>query len=123
MIILGDKIIPYENTSFISSIGEIENTKANSTLVFIYDVELLKYCYENELSSAVIVTSLTEAIYCNSLNAKYIISDKHLAIQIQKIADNYMYDSKNLVIISSNEEFEDVVKDEIDGVIYKDLLK
>lgn len=123
MIILGDKIIPYENTSFISSIGEIKNTKANSTLIFIYDVELLKYCYENELSSAVIVTSLTEAIYCNSLNAKYIISDKHLAIQIQKIADNYMYDSKNLVIISSNEEFEDVVKDEIDGVIYKDLLK
>ena len=123
MIILGDKIIPYENISFISSIGEIKNTKANSTLIFIYDVELLKYCYENELSSAVIVTSLTEAIYCNSLNAKYIISDKHLAIQIQKIADNYMYDSKNLVIISSNEEFEDVVKDEIDGVIYKDLLK
>ena len=123
MIILGDKIVPYENTSFISSIGEIKNTKANSTLIFIYDVELLKYCYENELSSAVIVTSLTEAIYCNSLNAKYIISDKHLAIQIQKIADNYMYDSKNLVIISSNEEFEDVVKDEIDGVIYKDLLK
>lgn len=123
MIILGDKIIPYENISFISSIGEIKNTKANSTLIFIYDIELLKYCYENELSSAVIVTSLTEAIYCNSLNAKYIISDKHLAIQIQKIADNYMYDSKNLVIISSNEEFEDVVKDEIDGVIYKDLLK
>jgi hypothetical protein len=123
MIILGDKIIPYENTSFISSIGEIQNTKANSTLIFSYDVELLKYCYENELSSAVIVTSLTEAIYCNSLNVKYIISDKHLAIQIQKIADNYMYDSKNLVTISSNEEFEYVVKDEIDGVIYKDLLK
>jgi hypothetical protein len=123
MIILGDKIIPYENTSFISSIGEIKNTKANSTLIFSYDVELLKYCYENELSSAVIVTSLTEAIYCNSLNVKYIISDKHLAIQIQKIADNYMYDSKNLVTISSNEEFEYVVKDEIDGVIYKDLLK
>ena len=47
MIILGDKIVPYENTSFISSIGEIKNTKANSTLIFIYDVELLKYCYEN----------------------------------------------------------------------------
>lgn len=123
MIILGDELVPYENTSFISSIDEIKNTKANSTLIFLYDVELLKYSYENELSSAVIVTSLTEAIYCNSLNAKYIISDKHLAIQIQKIADNYMYDSKNLVIIHSNEEFEHIVRDEIDGVIYKDLLK
>ena len=123
MIILGDKIVPYENTAFISNINEIKNTKANSTLIFFYDVELLKYTFENELPSAVIVTSLTEAIYCNSLNAKYIISDKHLAIQIQKIADNYMYDSKNLVIINSNDEFEHIVKDEIDGVIYKDLLK
>ena len=123
MIILGDEIVPYENICFISTIDEIGNTKANSTLLFFYDVELLKYCYENELSSAVIVTSITEAIYCNSLNAKYIISDKHLAIQIQKIADNYMYDSKNLVIIDSNEEFEHIAKDEIDGVIYRDLIK
>ena len=123
MIIIGDNFVPFENISFISSIDDIKNTKANSTLIFFYDAELLKYSYENDLSSAVIVTSITEAIYCNSLNAKYIISDKHLAIQLQKIADNYMYDSKNLVIISSNEEFEDVVKDEIDGVIYKDLLK
>lgn len=123
MIILGDKIVPYENTAFISNKDEIKNTRANSTLIFYYDVELLKYTSENELPSAVIVTSLTEAIYCNSLNAKYIISDKHLAIQIQKIADNYMYDSKNLVIINSNDEFEHIAKDEIDGVIYKDLLK
>ena len=123
MIILGDKIVPYENTVFISNKDEIKNTTANSTLIFFYDAELLKYTFENELPSAVIVTSLTEAIYCNSLNAKYIISDKHLAIQIQKIADNYMYDSKNLVIINSNDEFEHIAKDEIDGVIYKDLLK
>lgn len=123
MIIIGDNFVPFENISFISTIDDIKHTKANSTLIFFYDAELLKYSYENDLSSAVIVTSITEAIYCNSLNAKYIISDKHLAIQIQKIADNYMYDSKNLVIISSNEEFEHIVKDEIDGVIYKDLIK
>ena len=123
MIILGDKNLPYENISFISSIEGIINTKANSTLLFLYDLELLKYSYENELSSAVIVTSIKDAIYSNNLNAKYIISEKHLAIQIQKIADNYMYDSKNLVIIDSNEEFEHIAKDEIDGVIYRDLIK
>jgi len=123
MIIIGDNFVPFENISFISTIDDIKDTKANSTLIFFYDAELLKYSYENDLSSAVIVTSITEAIYCNSLNAKYIISDKHLAIQIQKIADNYMYDSKNLVIINSNEEFEHIAKDEIDGVIYRDLIK
>ena len=46
-----------------------------------------------------------------------------LSVQIQKIADNYMYDSKNLVIIDSNEEFENITKNEIDGVIYRDLIK
>ena len=122
MIILGDKNLPYENISFISSIEEIINTKANSTLLFLYDLELLKYSYENELSSAVIVTSIKDAIYSNNLNAKYIISEKHLAIQIQKIADNYMYDSKNLVIINSNEEFEQIAKAQIDGAIFKELI-
>ena len=122
MIIIGDNFVPFENISFISSIDDIKNTKANSTLIFFYDAELLKYSYENDLSSAVIVTSITEAIYCNSLNAKYIISDKHLAIQIQKIADNYMYDSKNLVIIDSNEEFEQTTIAQIDGVIYRELM-
>lgn len=126
MIIIGDKLVPFEEMTYIKNIKNIENikdSKANSIVMFNYDEKMLKYAYENELSSAVIVTSITEAIYCNSLNVKYIISEKHLAIQIQKIADNYMYDSKNLVIINSNEEFEHIAKDEIDGVIYRELIK
>ena len=123
MIIIGDKLVPFEDIQYIQNIENIKDTKANSTIIFNYDEEVLKYCYENEISLAVIVTSIKEAIYCNSLNVKYIISEKELAKQIQKIADNYMYDSKNLAIIDSNEEFEDIVKNEIDGVIYRDLLK
>ena len=123
MIIIADKLVPFEEMTYVKNIENIKDSKANSTVMFNYDEKMLKYVYENELSSAVIVTSITEAIYCNSLNVKYIISEKHLAIQIQKIADNYMYDSKNLVIINSNEEFEHIAKDEIDGVIYRDLIK
>ena len=104
MIILYDEIVPYENICFISTIDEIGNTKANSTLLFFYNVELLKYVFENSLPSAVIVKSLKDTIYCNSLNVKYIVSEKNLAIQIQKIADSYMYDQK-IAIINSNEEF------------------
>lgn len=122
MIILGDKIVPYEELAFISAIDEIKNTKANSTLLFFYEEELVKYSFNNKLSYGVIVNSLKEAIYANNLNAKYIISEKNIAIQIQKIADNYMYDSKNLAIINTNEEFEHIAKDEIDGLIYRNLL-
>jgi hypothetical protein len=123
MILIGDKLVPFENISFISNIEEIKKTKANSTIIFYYDNEILLYCYENELASAVIVKSIKEAIYSNNLNTKYIISQKELAIELQKIADNYMYDSKILAIIDSNEEFEQVAKCEIDGIIYRDLIK
>ena len=33
-----------------------------------------------------------------------------------------MYDSKNLVIIDSNEEFEQTTIAQIDGVIYRELM-
>ncbi|MFX4231066.1 hypothetical protein ACOL3I_06225 [Aliarcobacter butzleri] len=123
MLVIGDKLIPFENIFFISSIQDIKNTKANSTLIFNYDEILLKYVSENSISSAVIVTSIKEAIYANCLSAKYIISKQNLAKEIQKIADNYMFDSKNLAIIKSNDEFEQIAKNEIDGAIYEYLLE
>jgi hypothetical protein len=122
MIIIGDKLIPFEELTNINFIEDIKKTKANSMLLFSYEASLLKYCYENELSCAVVVNSIKEAIYCNNLNVKYIISKKKLAKKLQKIADNYMYDSKILAIIDSNEELENISKNEIDGVIYRDLL-
>lgn len=123
MILIGDKLVPFEDIFLIKNIKDIENTKANSTVLFDFNEEILIYCYKNELASAVIVNSIKEAIYCNNLNVKYIISEKELSIELQKIADNYMYDSKILAIIDSNEELEQVAKLEIDGIIYRNLLK
>ena len=122
MIILGDKLIPFEDIFVIDSIEEIKNTKANSTLIFTFDEKLLKYCFENNLNFAVLINSIKEAIYSNSLGAKYIICSKILAKDIQKIAENYMYDSKILAIITSNDEFEEITESQIDGIIYKELI-
>lgn len=122
MIIIGDNLVPFEEIIYIKNLENIKNTKANSTIIFDYDEKTLEYVFKNNLFSAVIISSIKEAIYCNSLNVKYIISEKNLAKKIQKIADNYMFDSKNLVIIDSNEEFEQIAKHEIDGVIFRELI-
>lgn len=122
MILIGDKLIPYEELYNVTTIEEIKKTKANSTISFGYNEELLKYSYENEINFAVIVDSIKESIYSNALNAKYIISTKTLAKDIQKIAENYMFDSKILAIIESNNELEEIALSEIDGVIYKSLI-
>lgn len=122
MVLIGDKLIPFENISKISIIDDIKHTNSNSTIIFYFQEEILKYCFENELSSAVIVSNIKEAIYANSLNAKYIICNEDLAIKIQKIADNYMFDTRVLAIIENSDEIESVALNEIDGAIYKDLL-
>lgn len=122
MILIGDKLIPFDEIYNILSIQEIKNTKANSIISFGYNENLLTYASSNELNFAVIVSSLKEAIYANSLKAEYIICDKQLAINVQKIADNYMFDSKVLAIIESDEEIEEIAQNEIDGIIYRNII-
>lgn len=122
MILLGDNLVPYENISKIEKVEDISKTSSNSTVLYSFNEEVLKYCFENEISSAVVVSNIKEAIYCSSLKAKYIICNTDLAIKIQKIADNYMFDSRILAVIESSDEIEAIALNEIDGVIYKKLL-
>lgn len=122
MILIGDSLIPHKNVFFIDAIADLDHTLPNSTLIFNYDENLLLFARKNHLECAVVVNNIKEAIYCNALNSKYIICDKKSAKQIQKIADNYMFDSRVLAIIDSNEEIEKIALLEIDGAIYSSLL-
>ena len=122
MIVIGDKLIPFEELFKIDSIDDIKNTKANSTVLFTYCDEIAKFCFEYEISFAIAVNSIKEAVYSSNLNAKYIITNKELSKELQKIADNYMYDAKILAIIESSDEFEEIAKAQIDGVIFKNLI-
>jgi len=122
MILIGDKLVPFEKFYNISNIEDIQNTKANCVISFSYNEIILKYCFDNDLEFAIIITNIKEAIYANCLNAKYLICNKTLAINIQKLADNYMFDSKILAIIDSNDEIEEIALKEIDGIIYKDVI-
>ena len=122
MILIGDPNIEYENIEKIASIEDIKKSAPNGTVIFDFDFDLLKYTNINDINSAVTVHSIKEAIYASKLNAKYIIPRINILVQVQKIADNYMFDSKILAVIENSEEIEKIAFDEIDGAIYKDLL-
>ena len=123
MILIGDKNIPYENIENINCIDDIKNTKPNSTLLFKFDFELLKYTQQNDVNSAVVVNSIKEVIYASNLDAKYIIPRNELLVQTQKLAENYMFDSKILAVIKDDEELEQMALEHVDGVIYRDLIE
>jgi len=122
MTLIGDKLVEHEDFSFIDSISNIEHTPPNSILIFNYNENLLLYTKKNYLKTAIIVKSIKEAVYCNALNSRFIICNKKLARNLQKIADNYMFDSKILAIIESCDEIEKIALEQIDGAIYSHLI-
>jgi len=123
MILIGDENIEYETIEKISVISDISATTSNATLLYHFDFDILKYSQKNNLHSAVITKNLQEVVYASSFDVKYIIVKKNIAKEAQNIANNYMLDSKILVVIDSKEELVENAIDEIDGVIYKKLLE
>lgn len=122
MILIGDGLIPYESIVKINQINDIKSTKPNSTLIFDYDIDLIKYCHDNSLKFAVVIQNIKELIYASKFDTKYIISNKELSKAAQKIAENYMFDAKILVIINSEDEIQWVAQSEIDGAVYTKVL-
>ena len=123
MIFIGDKNIDSENIEKISSISDIADTTANSTLLYTFNFKILEYTQENNLDSAIIVKDLKEVIYASSFSVKYIIVEKNIAKHAQDIVNNYMLDSKILIVINSDDEIVENALDEIDGVIYKSVVE
>jgi hypothetical protein len=123
MILIGDENIKYETIEKIAHRDDISKTSPSSTVLFNFSLEILKYTQANDINSAVVVNSIKEVIYAHNLGAKYIIiSREDILLQSQKIADNYMFDSKILAVIENSEEIEKNALHEIDGIIYKTLL-
>jgi len=120
MIIIGDKNIPCDIMEKINSVDDIKNTQSNSTLLFDFDFDILKYTQANELNSAVRIKDIKEIIYASTFGAKYIIPSNDLLNKTQNIANNYMFDSKILASIRNDEELEQMILEGIDGIIYED---
>ena len=122
MIIIGDELIPFEKIEKITTKKDIKSTSSNATVVFGYDKEILKYCMDNDIRSAIKISSIKESVICNALGAKYIIVPNELLEDVQKLAENYMFDAKILAVIECEDEIESVALKGIDGVIYSNLV-
>ena len=125
MIIIGHSDIPFDPLYYVESVEEIAKTPPNSTLwlgSFDTAKEIAKHCFKNHISYAVMAESINDALLSNALHARYILADHSLAIKLQKIAENYLFDAKILVPISDESEMEKVAEAGIDGVIFQDAI-
>jgi len=106
----------------IKSQEDIKKTPINSTLLLSplpSSLELAKYCQKNNLSYAIRVESIKDAIFANLLEAKYTISSKEVATELISIAQNYLFDTQILAEITTDSEIEEMAKANVDGVVIK----
>jgi hypothetical protein len=123
MILIGHKLVPYTPLYKVSTVKDIKATKPNSIVLFDFsDEELLHYCKDNELIFSLHVKNLTEACIANALGAKFILVDEKLAIQVQNVANEYLFDSKIILHIKDEFQIEKAIKDSIDGIIFTSAI-
>jgi len=121
MKVFGHPWVESEPFYRIESREEIPKTPSNSTLQLErFSIELMRYCHKNSLSYVVKVESITEAIFANILGAKYIKASKSLAKELMPIAQNYLFDSQILGIISEDSEIEELAKSNVDGAWFSE---
>lgn len=124
MIIVGHNEIPCEKFIRVGSVSDIDKTRANEVVFFPHNASLERFCKENEVAFAVIAKSALEAIIAQNLGAKYIIIDSaKLAKKCQKIADEYFFDSKILLVIKNEKAIAKIAESSIDGVIFEKILR
>jgi hypothetical protein len=125
MNIFGHPWIDSKKFYQVTTKEEINQTPPNSIILLekLKDsIELALYCKKNSLECAVKVSSIKDAIFANKLEVKYIISKPKDAIQIQPIAQNYLFDTEILAMIEDENEIEKLAPKGIDGVIFKKEL-
>ena len=121
MILIGHPWIESPEFCRVYSKEDIEKSRPDQIVLLepLVDSHVLaKHCHNNEIAYAVVVNSLDDAIYANALGALYMICDEDTALVIQPIAENYLFDTKVLVLIHTEKEIAKIARGGIDGVIF-----
>jgi len=102
---------------------DIKNSPSNTTLVFKYcdsSLELYNFCKINNIPYGVIVSDIKELIFCANLDAKYVFCDTIKKAKIfQKIVNEYLLDTKIVLMIDDFNEIEKVAQYGIDAIKLK----
>ena len=123
MIILNEPF-SYEKFVKVNSIEEIKKTSSNSTLIFDYcesSLSIFEFCKNNNISYGVNINSIKELIFVANLNSKYVFTDNIKKAKIfQKIANEYLFDTKIILLIENFDKIEEIIFLGIDGVKLKE---
>ncbi len=125
MIVIGHPWIESPKFCKVFSENDIQSCMPGSVVVLeplVDSHKLAEYCKKNDITYAVPVNKLKEAIFANALGAKYIICEEDDALMIQPIAQEYLFDTNVLVLIHEEKAIAKIARSFIDGVIFAEAI-
>jgi len=125
MIIIGHPWIKNSHFRKVFSLEDIEKTSKDEIVLLEPLVDshpFAAYCQENNITFAVVVNTLDDALFANALDAKYIICEEDDALMIQPIAQDYLFDTQILVLIHSEKQISKIARGGVDGVIFAEAI-
>ena len=125
MIIIGHPWIKSSCFSKVFSMADIQKSKVKDIVLLEPLVDshaYAAYCKENNITFAVAVNTLDDALFANALGAKYIICEEDDALMIQPIAQEYLFDARILVLIHSEKQISKIARGGVDGVIFAEAI-
>jgi len=125
MLIFGHPWIESPRFVKVFTVEEIAKSRAGDILLLEplnVSIELARHAKANELPYAVTINSLKEALLANALGAHYVVCQHEQAIEIQKVAEEYLFDAKILVLVEGEREIETMARFGIDGVVFSGAI-
>lgn len=124
MITLGffESIDNHPKLVFKPSLAALDTTPAGSIILTPFNMKDIEAYERYAPVLGIIVYSVKEFVVAAKCGVRYAIATFDLAKTLQKTADNYLYDTKVLMIIENEEEIEHAALNEIDGVIRAELI-
>ena len=125
MIIIGHPWIKSKRFCKVFSIEDIKKIHADDIVLLEPLVDsntYALYCQENNIAYAVVVNTLDDAIFANALGATYMICEEDDALMIQPIAQEYLFDTRILVLIHNEKEISKIARGGIDGVVFAEAI-
>ena len=125
MILFGHPLIPSERFYHVSSIEAINNTPSNSVIALFFEeqnLDIIAHLHLNNIRFAVYVTSNIEAVLAENLHASYLIVNSKNGLEIQSIAEHYLFDSKVLGYCEDEENLEELIEMRLDGAIFAEAI-
>jgi hypothetical protein len=86
-------------------------------------VALAHYCQAEKIPFAVTLGTIRDALFANALEANFIVCQQEDAMEIQPIAERYLFDSKVLVLVAHEKEIDRMARFSIDGVIFPEAIR